>query len=669
MKKRFILIVFALFLILPLKLQAQDIPSIETVERQTNLCSVNVYPLQRNIKNSIENIYGKNKADVIYSRVEKIIQKTKAQRTLDLYKEDLYRSQDWYKDEIMYIMYADQFGVDKTGKPNTFKDLIPMLGYLQDLGVTTLYILPFMDSPMQDSGFDVSNPREVRGDLGGLGEFVDFAHEAQKRGIKIKADLILNHFSDQHQWFQDAINGDLSKLNYFLVKKNIPPYLKYKDKKLGWIVEYFENFKRPSKRRLMFPDITDSQYRKVTINCKDYYLYHTFYPFQLDVNWKNPEVLYYMLETIAFWANIGVDIFRMDAIPYLIKQEGTTAENLRQTHQLVELLSSFLQEIAPRSVMQAEACQLPKDILPYFGHEEKVHYVILGKNKQIIRTNQVQIAYHFPYMPSIWATLVTKDSKHFWQAYEQTPKIPPTTSWAQFLRLHDELTLEMTDLKTRAIVFGNLVKKGQEFKKGLGVSGRMANFLDNNPDRINLAFSILMSLPGIPMIYYGDEIAAQNNYTYAKEQEINRKEKQEQKGQRLKVLSYYDSRDINRGPIEKEALYHALNNNDRLDGIVYHNLKNLIRIRRQNPVFARGSFYKVNTKNPEIFCYLRSLNHIHILVVNNLSNKEIEAQIYIQNKTSKNLDDLISGKKIAVKNDKEGLKISLAPYQALWLKI
>lgn len=382
-------------------------------------------------------------------------------------------------------------------------------------------------------------------------EFQQFMTEAKKRGFKIKADLVLNHLSDQHEWFQDALKGDINKLNYFVVRKDMPEYKKYKDEKLGYVVEYTENDGTISKRRLIFPENTDNHYRKVTINGRDYYVYHTFYPFQPDINWENPDVLYYVLDTIAFWANMGVDIFRMDAIPYLDKTPGTNAENQPKTHAVIQLISAYMQVISPRSVIQAEACQQPKKILPYFGTERKIDEVIEGKNKELVRTDEVQIAYHFPYMPAIWASLITADNKYFWKAYKNTPKIPDSASWALFLRVHDELTLEMVNQKTRELLYDGLSPKVPNLEKVCSFR-KNAYFLDNNPDRIGMAFSILMSLPGIPIIYYGDEIGIQNNFANAKKSAKLRELRQKKNSKnKVDMLSYFDSRDINRGPIRK----------------------------------------------------------------------------------------------------------------------
>lgn len=633
--------------------------------------------LEQNIKESIKNIYGEENVNVIYPKVLEAIKKAKENRPLKLYMEDLSRPSDWYKDEIIYMFYVDQFGTADKKTANTFRDLTNMLPYLQDLGVTTIFMLPFIDSPMGDAGFDIRDPKNVRDDLGGIKEFNEFMVEAKRRGFKIKADLILNHFSDQHEWFQAALSGDEDKANYFVNRDNLPEYKSYIDEKVGVVVEYKEDDGTISKRRLIFPDIVETHYRKVKINGKDEYFYHTFYPFQIDVNWENPEVLYYMLDVLGFWANKGVDIFRMDAIPYYIKQPGTNAENLPKTHEVIKLLSSFVQAIAPRSVMQAEACQWPKDILPYFGKEETVnHKILCNKEKQIERTDEVQIAYNFPYMPAIWASMITGESSHFWNAYDITPDIPDTTTWAVFLRVHDELTLEMVDVETRKLIYNSLVDNGAEFRKGFGVSGRMANFLENDPERVELAFSILLSMPGIPIIYYGDELGAQNNWEYAKSSEKMRETMAKEKGEELDVISFFDSRDINRGPITRDSFYNALNNKDTFSGQIYTKTKNLIHQRKANEAMRRGEFVKLKAVQENIFSYVRALDDEQVLVVNNLSGKKSLAEIKLPGETISLVKamncyrDLISGDKVKfTKVTGTIYKIELEPYQSVWIKL
>ena len=634
--------------------------------------------LEAEIKASIVQIYGKEHCNEIYDKIVEIAGQAVKNRSAELKANDINRSQDWYKDEIIYMFYTDQFGVTNSDTKNTFKDTERMFGYLKDLGVTTLYMLPFADSPMQDSGFDVKNPRDVRSDLGGMKEFKDFITKAKKSGFKIKADLVLNHFSQEHEWFKDIEKGDLSKLDYFVVTDEMPLYKKYQDEKLGTVVEYIEKNGTISKRRLIFPENTENHWRKVTIKDKDYYFYHTFYPFQLDINWENPEVLYYCLETISYWSNMGIDIFRMDAIPYLSKEPGTNAENQPKTHAIIRLLSNYIQATAPSSVIQVEACQHPKDILQYFGKERTVDIKSGDKTKAIKRTDEAQIAYHFPYMPAIWASLITQDKKYFFEANKETPAIPESATWAMFLRVHDELTLEMVTPEIREIIHNDLVKKGADFRKGFGVSGRMANFLDNDPDRIGLAFSILMSLPGVPIIYYGDEIGARNNFKNAKEIEQERKAQQKKSKTKSKLLSYFDSRDIHRGNIPYKLFYGSAKDYYEFNSKVYKKVKNLIHLRKELPVMSRGQFILLNTKDPGNFAYIRKDKDKQILVVNNLSDKKLIAEITLpvdiilkNNGHIRVLKNLINDDNVRVnlslKNKTMHLRVK--PYDVLWLEL
>ena len=628
--------------------------------------------LQKNIKDAIVEIYGKDDSEEIFNRVMQIADKAVANRSETLKQSDLNRTDDWYKDEIIYMFYIDQFGVKNPDQTNTFKDTEKMFGYLKDLGVTTLQMLPFADSPMQDAGFDVKDPRNVRKDLGGMSEFKDFIKEAKKQGFKIKADLVLNHFSQEHEWFKAIEKGDISKLDYFIVREEMPQYKKYQDEKLGTVVEYYEKDGKISKRRLIFPENTENHWRKVTVNNKDYYFYHTFYPFQLDINWENPEVLYYCLETISYWSNLGIDIFRMDAIPYLSKEPGTNAENQPKTHAIIRLLSNYIQVTAPSSVIQVEACQIPKDILPYFGKERTVDININNVKKELKRTDEAQIAYHFPYMPALWAAFITEDNKYFTEANKATPSIPNSTSWATFLRVHDELTLEMVSPEVRQVIYDALEPLGAEFRKGFGVSGRAANFLNNNADRIIMAYSTLLSLPGIPIIYYGDEIAAQNNFSYAKK--AAKKREQNQKKNKIKLLSFFDSRDINRGVLTYDAFYSTMR---KPKGS--REVKHMIELRKQTPALSRGSFTLLKTNSPKDLAYIREYEGQKYLIIHNLgSNKrvaEINLPVGVVFKPVKKdyvyLENILNGEKykVRISPTQKTTRLLMYPYATVWLKI
>ena len=635
--------------------------------------------IEKELKLSISKVYGEDKTDEIYNRIVEIAKQAKEKRPEVLKQDDLNRASDWYKDEVIYMFYVDQFGTVTPERTNQFKDTIKMLPYLKDLGVTTLYMLPFADSPMEDAGFDVKNPQNVRQDLGGKTQFEEFIKEAKAQGFNIKADLVLNHFSDQHEWFKQAMNGDVSKLDYFVTREDLPEYTKYVDSKLGTVVEYKEPNGQISKRRLIFPENTENHYRKVTINGKDYYIYHTFYPFQLDINWKNPEVLYYNLGTLNYWANLGVDIFRLDAIPYLSKDSGTNAENQPATHEIIKILSLYLQAVAPRTVLQAEACQLPKDVIPYFGTEKKSEVIVDGKTRDFKRTDEVQIAYNFPYMPALWASFITEDSNYFKEAVKQTPGIPDSASWATFLRVHDELTLEMVTPEMRQLIYNALEPKGAPFRKGFGVAGRMANFLDEDHDHIEMAFSVLLSMPGIPIIYYGDEIGAKNNFENAKKSADLRKKKQAKS--KIKLLSFFDSRDINRGLLTQQAFYDAKNSTKTYSGKIYHKVQKMIALRKSTPALSRGDLTILKTNYPHVFAYIRSYKGEKYLIVNNLSDKRLTAEVDLpanmlikaikNNEHSVYLTNILTDEQYKLKpsiKDKK-TRLLMYPYAEVWLKL
>lgn len=682
-KKILTLIIVCLLVTLGIQnsIYAQDVSQAtdETIQSNTIEDKIISPKIEKELKLSISKVYGEDKTDEIYNRIVEIAKQAKEKRPEVLKQDDLNRASDWYKDEVIYMFYVDQFGTVTPERTNQFKDTIKMLPYLKDLGVTTLYMLPFADSPMEDAGFDVKNPQNVRQDLGGKTQFEEFIKEAKAQGFNIKADLVLNHFSDQHEWFKQAMNGDVSKLDYFVTREDLPEYTKYVDSKLGTVVEYKEPNGQISKRRLIFPENTENHYRKVTINGKDYYIYHTFYPFQLDINWKNPEVLYYNLGTLNYWANLGVDIFRLDAIPYLSKDSGTNAENQPATHEIIKILSLYLQAVAPRTVLQAEACQLPKDVIPYFGTEKKSEVIVDGKTRDFKRTDEVQIAYNFPYMPALWASFITEDSNYFKEAVKQTPGIPDSASWATFLRVHDELTLEMVTPEMRQLIYNALEPKGAPFRKGFGVAGRMANFLDEDHDHIEMAFSVLLSMPGIPIIYYGDEIGAKNNFENAKKSADLRKKKQAKS--KIKLLSFFDSRDINRGLLTQQAFYDAKNSTKTYSGKIYHKVQKMIALRKSTPALSRGDLTILKTNYPHVFAYIRSYKGEKYLIVNNLSDKRLTAEVDLpanmlikaikNNEHSVYLTNILTGEQYKLKpsiKDKK-TRLLMYPYAEVWLKL
>jgi len=656
-------------------------------------------PVQQRIIAALMEVYGIEETETIYPRIESCVKKIREERPDALLQQDIEREEDWFRTEVVYMFYTTQFGVSEVEKPNTFDDLILMLDYLKALGVSTLYILPFLKSPMIDAGFDVSDFRAVREELGGNDAFDRFMAAAKERGFKIKADLILNHVSDQHPWFQAAVKGDTQKLNYFIYRDTAPVYNLETSETEGEVAIYQEDDGQKSSRRLIFPDISDSHYRKQWIlengDLRQKHFYHTFYPHQLDLNWFNADVLLESIDIMGYWANKGIDIFRLDAIPFFTKKPGTSGENLPTTHAVVKILSACLQAMAPCTVIQAEACQWPKDIRPYFGEEEKFHLNIPDYGqKMLTRTDEVQIAYHFPWMPAIWASVITENAEPFWKATSETPMIPETASWAIFLRVHDELTLEMVDPVTRRLVYNALIGKGASFRAGLGVSGRLANFLDNNPTRIIQIFSILLSIPGIPIIYYGDEIAEQNNATFMLDAA---REREQAADKDVEVKSFIDTRDLARAPITRERFTEVAKTPSSQDeaSSVFHCLQRMIRLRKNQNALSRGTFTPVTANSPSVLSYIRTYTDCHTqdpdtppvhsqcLVIHNLAESAVKVALRVNHmdsdedislrkpfcvKTGDFLDILTNQNVYTSLNEATGeIQLTLDPYQSVWL--
>lgn len=632
--------------------------------------------LQKRIEAAATVLYGKKQAEEVSKQINDIIVKARKNRPADLLKEDYERPTDWYKNEQAYMFYAERFGT-KDGKPNTFKNLIPMLDYMKNLGVSTIYLLPFLESPMIDAGFDVSDYKQVRKDLGGNEEFDEFLAEARKKGFRVKADLVLNHVSDKHKWFQAALKGDPDKLQYFLSKDEAPKGQLETSPKDGAWVTYQEKDGGKTKRRLIFPDISNTHYRQEKVNGKDKHFYYTFYPHQMDLNWSNPKVMYEALDVMGHWANKGIDIFRLDALPFFVKPPKTIGENTPGTHAAIQILSAALQAISPRSVLWAEACQAPSAIKPYFGEESKYALNIPGQGPKLMkRTDKVQIAYHFPEMTSLWATLLTKKPDEFWQTMKETPNLPDSSAWSKFLRVHDELSMEMLDKPELQKTMNEILSaRGESFRAGQAVGGRLASFLDNDPKRIGLSYSMLYSLPGMPLMYYGDEIGEVNNRDFMHQAAAEREKQAAHSGAAAK--SFIDARDIGRAPISQDRLFKAMNQPDSPEGKIYHHVKRLIEVRKQEPALTKGSLSKVPADQEHIFSYLREYENQRILLAHNLSGENstvklsLPKQIPVKSLPSDGVKDLQSERAIPLKQDTQGneVELSLKPYESVWLKM
>ncbi|MEZ5149518.1 MAG: alpha-amylase family glycosyl hydrolase, partial [Bacteroidales bacterium] len=391
---------------------------------------------------------------------------------------------EWYKDAIVYSLYVDLFNTDFIG-------LKKKLDYLQDLGVNCLWLLPILDSPMKDAGFDIRNYDRIRFELLGLPEdasleeqrklFREFLQEAHNRGIKVIFDIAINHTSDEHPWFIESRKSeDNSFRDFYHWSKDTNLY---KD------------------ARIIFEGLEDSNWEKDG----EWYYFHRFFNFQPDLNYNNPEVLLAITRNFLFWLTQGVDGFRADAIPYLWKEDGTTCENHPMLHHVVKFFRTVVDYVRPHTLLLAEACQRPNVVVEYFGEGDECN-----------------AGYHFPLMTQMFKAIAAQDKNPVQNilSTKVTPVIPESAQWFTFLRCHDELSLEVVYVseEDRKYIHDNYCKKPEwDFRLGQGVAARLSELLDRDPQKIGLAYSIMLSLPGTPIVYYGDEFGKLNDHEYYKE--------------------------------------------------------------------------------------------------------------------------------------------------------
>lgn len=566
-------------------------------------------------------------------------------------------------DQIQYMGYVESLG--STKGVGTFHNVTKMVDYLFDhLGATMIYPLPFLKSPFKDAGFDVADYKAVDPRFGGDEAFQDFKGALQGKNGQLQLDLVFNHTSMDHPWAKAALAGDLKYRNYFHILDHPPEVLTVRKNEDGkpMMARYRETDEEGRikivERRVIFPDFADPLHPHYTRlqdgNGKTIWVYHTFYPFQFDLNYTNPQVVRETLEIVGYWANQGVDVIRLDAIPFLFKNQESDPRTLG----FVSTLRYFLAQVSPRTSLIVEACQEPAIVYKFFGQPENYHVRHLGMNMST--TTGAQIAYNFDLMGYAWASLLSGDKRYLQDIMAKTPEPPQRTVWANFLRLHDELTLEMVPDDVRSIIQTGLLSTGlgTSFRGDLGVGGRMANFLNRDPRKVKLGFSILLSLKGLPIIYYGDEIMTPSNKSYAERAAADRG------GQ-------YDARDEGRGPVDRTSYEQAMATSALTpEGTVLTNVRRLIEVRKQRESLRRGDTKIVETSHKSALAYLRSSSSPEeTLIIHNLVDREIEAKITLK-KIPRQLLDLIDKRTIPFKLTADGLLVlKLEPFQTLWLSI
>ncbi|HEV3416168.1 MAG TPA: maltose alpha-D-glucosyltransferase [Pirellulales bacterium] len=487
----------------------------------------------------------------------------------------------WYKDAVIYQLHVRAFYDSNNDGVGDFPGLTEKLDYLQDLGVTALWLLPFYPSPLRDDGYDIADYLDVNPAYGTLVDFKRFVREAHSRGLQVITEMVLNHTSDQHRWFQRARRAKPgSSARDFYVWSDTPE--KYQD------------------ARIIFKDFEVSNWSWDPV-AKAYY-WHRFYSHQPDLNFENPRVHEAMFDVLDFWLRLGVDGVRLDAVPYLYEREGTNCENLPETHEFLKKLRAHVDERFPGRMLLAEANQWPEDAIAYFGNGD-----------------ECQTAFHFPVMPRLFMAIQMEDSFPIIDILQQTPPIPENCQWLIFLRNHDELTLEMVTDEERDYMF-RVYARDPQARINLGIRRRLAPLLKNNRRTIELMNGLLCSLPGTPVIYYGDEIGMGDNI-YLGDRHGVRTPMQWSADRNAGFSRANPQMLYSPVIIDSEYIFGAVNvETEQLNpSSLLWWMKRLVALRQRHPALSRGTYEQLTPENHRVLAFIRHYGDEHILVVANLS--------------------------------------------------
>ncbi len=487
----------------------------------------------------------------------------------------------WYKDAIIYHLHVKAFYDSDNNGIGDFKGLTQRLEYIRDLGVTAIWVMPFYPSPMRDDGYDISEYKNVHSDYGTRRDFRAFVRKAHDLGLKVIIELVINHTSDQHPWFQRARKAPKgsARRNYY-VWSDTPD--RYED------------------ARIIFTDTERSNW--AWDEEAGQYYWHRFFSHQPDLNHDNPQVFKAIMGVMKFWLDAGVDGLRLDAIPYLIEREGTDCENLPETHEVLKRMRAELDTRYENRMFLAEANQWPEDVLPYFGDGDECH-----------------MAFHFPLMPRIYMAVAQEDRHPIVEIMQQTPEIPDNCQWGVFLRNHDELTLEMVTDRERDYMY-QVYANDPRARINLGIRRRLAPLMENDRPRIELLNSLLMSMPGTPIIYYGDELGMGDNIFLGDRDAV--RTPMQWTSDRNAGFSRADPAGLYLPPIMDPVYgYEALNveSQSRSPGSLLNWMKRIIAVRKAHKAFGRGTLQFLHPGNRKVLAYLREREDESILCVANLS--------------------------------------------------
>jgi len=488
----------------------------------------------------------------------------------------------WYKDAIVYELHVKAFHDANQDGVGDFRGLIAKLDYLEELGVNTVWLLPFYPSPLRDDGYDISDYHNVHPTYGNRQDVRALIRELHRRQMRVITELVINHTSDQHPWFQAARRAPAgsAKRDFYVWSDS---KLKYRD------------------TRVIFTDTEDSNWAWDDV--AGAYYWHRFFAHQPDLNFDNPQVVRAVTRTMRFWLDMGVDGLRLDAIPYLVEREGTNCENLAETHAVIKEMRALLDARYPDRMFLAEANMWPEDVREYFGDGDECH-----------------MAYHFPLMPRMYMALAQEDRFPMTDILAQTPDIPANCQWALFLRNHDELTLEMVTDRERDYMYQAFASDAR-MRINVGIRRRLAPLLDNDMDKIKLLNSLLMTMPGTPIIYYGDELGMGDNVYLGDRNGV--RTPMQWSPDRNAGFSRADPQRLYLPPV-MDPLYGYQSVNveaqARNPSSLLNWMRRLIAVRRSHPAFGRGALKLLKPGNRKVFAYLRLHDDAIILCVANLSH-------------------------------------------------
>ena len=490
----------------------------------------------------------------------------------------------WFKTAVFYEVLVRAFYDSDGNGTGDFKGLTSKLDYLAWLGVDCLWVPPFFASPLRDGGYDVSDYTAILPDIGTVEDFREFVAAAHERGIRVIIDFVMNHTSDQHPWFQASRSDPDGPYGDFYV--------------------WSDTDELYSEARIIFVDTEPSNWTWDPV--RQQYYWHRFFSHQPDLNFDNPSVLEAMLEAMDFWLAMGLDGFRLDAVPYLVEREGTNGENLPETHEILKKVRRFVDEKYPGTVLLCEANQWPADVVEYFGDPE-------------VGGDECHMAFHFPVMPRLFMSVRRESRYPISEIMAQTPEIPSGCQWGIFLRNHDELTLEMVTDEDRDYMWAEYAKDPR-MKANIGIRRRLAPLLDNDINRMELFHALLLSLPGSPVLYYGDEIGMGDNIWLGDRDAV--RTPMQWTPDRNSGFSTCDPGRLFLPAIMDPVYGYQVTNVEAAmssPSSLLHWTRRMIEIRKQNPAFGLGSYAELPSSNPAVLAFLREHGDDLVLCVNNFS--------------------------------------------------